>query len=583
MVESVFSLSEFGLLVNRLRTWSRVNLSQSVWLSLLAALADVIGLIALVPLVTLVLGGRVAGIAQKFFDLLGWIGIHSDHARLASAMAFFLVVMLGRSYAVAVRDRANISLQSGYTAHVQISVMERLARAPWQEVAALQHARITQALGADVARAGTSAQLALQIFGAALIFVLQWLLALAIAPVIALIAFAIGALAALAFTRSLITTGSVGAAINRRGLSLAHLAQQFLSGLKLAKAQNAEANFTADFARVTQEMLDLRNGYQFRQIRMRQALTFAAAASAALFLLAGKWSGMDAARLLASFAVLTRISAAGTTLVQLFQQLATILPAHTTLMALTDELGSYADAVRATGNGVAPLPEPSDAGELIRLEQVGYSVGPTPRVRDVSLSIGQGEVVALTGDSGAGKTTLLDLITGLLTPTSGAIFVHGELLSGNSGKAWRDRIAYVTQDTWLMNDTIRANLSWGGGGSIAEDKLWWALAIAGADELVRQTDDGLDTTVNERGLRFSGGERQRLALARAILREPKVLILDEATNAMDPEAERAVFERLFAALPSVSLLVIAHRPSTIEICRRLIYMHKGAIVADRRI
>lgn len=578
-MDSGFSLREFGLLASRLRVWSRAGLSRAVGLATVAAFADVVGFVALVPLVTLVLGGRGGGMSARFFEILTSIGLNSDRAQIAAAMVVFLSIMLARSYAVMLREGAILRLQSGYTAYLQTSVMERLARAPWQKVEALQHARITQAIGVDVMRAGGSAQLLLQIVGAVLVLLMQWALALAIAPVIAILALAICALAAAGFARSLVATGSIGAAINRRGLSVAHVAQQFLGGLKLAKAQNAEAGFSAEFARVTHEILDLRNGYLLRQIKNRQQLTFAAAAGGGVFLLVGKWAGLDAPHLLASFAVMTRISAAGTTLIQLLQQIATQISSHTSLVALIDELegrGGIVVAAQGAPPGPSPLGRLEAGADLIRLDRVGYRVGASVRVKDVSLRIGVGEAVALTGESGAGKTTLIDLMTGLLTPTSGSILVHGQPLDGAHGVAWRDRIAYVTQETWLMNDTIRANLVWG-AGAISEDRMWRALAIAGADTLVRQSEGGLDTRVNEQGMRFSGGERQRLALARAILREPEVLILDEATNAMDAESERAMFTRLLAAMPSLSLLVIAHRPSTLEVCRRIIHLQDGAI------
>jgi ATP-binding cassette subfamily C protein len=272
-------------------------------------------------------------------------------------------------------------------------------------------------------------------------------------------------------------------------------------------------------------------------------------------------------------------------LVQLVQQLSQSLPSHTSVVSLLQELDAQSSDLPEQPRGAVylagELPQNSDAG-LIRLEHVSYQTGSAARVRDLSLQISAGEVVALTGDSGAGKTTLLDLMTGLLAPTSGTILVHGKPLDTQSGMAWRDRLSYVTQETWLSNDTIRTNLG-SARSAIPDERLWWALAIAGADELVRGAEQGLETRVNEHGSRFSGGERQRLALARAILRQPEVLILDEATNAIDPGAEQAIFDRLFAALPKLSLILIAHRPSTLAVCKRVIRMQGGKVVEDRAI
>lgn len=582
---TTFSIREFMLLVSRLRMWSSKTLMRAAWLSVIAALVEVIGMVALVPLVTLAMKGRPGWLSRMLIDALDRVGLETENARLGAALALFLIVLLIRCIIVTAREGAILRLQSGYTAYLQNRVMEGLSRAPWSRVEALQHARVNQALISNVPRAGAAAQMMLQTVGAILVVIMQWLLALVIAPAIAVFAVILCALASIAFVRSLRKAGEIGAKVNQYGVSLAHISQQFLGGLKLAKAQNTEADFTDEFEKVTYESLGLRTGYSLHQIRIRQTITYIAAASAAIFLLVGKFAGIDAARLVASFAILTRISSAGTMLVQLVQQMSQSVPSHTSVDELLRELdssdsGALPPAVRARDENIGSVLEPNGATELIRLDRVSYQTGPAHRVRDLSVKIAAGEVVALTGDSGAGKTTLLDLMTGLLQPTSGAIFVHGKPLDAENSPAWRDRLSYVTQETWLSNDSIRANLA-SPRSVIPDERLWWALAIAGAEDLVRGADRGLETRVNEHGSRFSGGERQRLALARAILRQPEVLILDEATNAIDPDAEAAIFDRLFAALPDLSLILIAHRPSTLAVCKRVVRMQSGRVAEDR--
>ncbi|MEP7221701.1 MAG: ATP-binding cassette domain-containing protein [Novosphingobium sp.] len=581
MTSTTFSMREFILLIARLHVWSRAALSSAAVLSVVAALVEVIGMISLVPLVTLAMKGRPGFLSRGLGQAFDFAGLTSENARLMACLALFLVVLLIRCVIVTAREGAILRLQSGYTAYLQVRVMEGLSRAPWSRVEALQHARINQALSGNVPRAGAAAQMMLQIIGAILVVIMQWLLALFIAPAIAVFAVILCALASVAFVRSLRKAGEIGARINQHGISLAHISQQFLGGLKLAKAQNTQSDFTTEFEGVTQEVLEMRTGYSLHQIRIRQTITYVAAASAAIFLIVGKFAGIDAARLVASFAILTRISSAGTMLVTLVQQVSQSLPSHTSVVELLHDLDGVREA-ELLGEAPAPVAGivPVGEAELVRFENVSYQTGPVPRVQGLSARICAGEVVALTGDSGAGKTTMLDLMTGLLEPTGGAIFVHGQPMDGRSSAAWRDRLSYVTQETWLSNDTIRANLV-SSRTAIPDERLWWALEIAGAQLLVRASERGLETRVNEHGSRFSGGERQRLALARAILRQPEVLILDEATNAIDPAAEAAIFARLFAALPNLSLILIAHRPSTLSVCRRVIRMQGGQVAEDR--
>jgi len=195
-------------------------------------------------------------------------------------------------------------------------------------------------------------------------------------------------------------------------------------------------------------------------------------------------------------------------------------------------------------------------------------------VRSVSIYIEEQSVLGVTGASGAGKTTFADLLVGLYPPQLGEVLIGGIALSGAAVPAWRNAISYVTQDSFLFHDTIRKNLLWG-AQAVDEAALWNALEVAGVGEFVRRSSHGLDTVVGERGSLLSGGERQRISLARAILRRPRLLVLDEATNAVDVEAERAILERLVAIEPRPTIVIIAHRPESLRPCARLLVFSEG--------
>ena len=205
------------------------------------------------------------------------------------------------------------------------------------------------------------------------------------------------------------------------------------------------------------------------------------------------------------------------------------------------------------------------------------------RITDASptrhdLVIEPGECVGMTGASGAGKTTFADLLAGLLTPQGGGISIGGVPLAAAALDAWRAGIAYVAQDAFLFHDSVRRNLAWMAPEASGE-AMWRALEIAGAADLVRRMDTGLETVVGERGTLVSGGERQRLALARAVLRAPRVLILDEATSAIDASGERAILQRLRALDPRPMIVLIAHRAESLALCDRVLTLEDGRVAA----
>jgi ATP-binding cassette subfamily C protein len=195
----------------------------------------------------------------------------------------------------------------------------------------------------------------------------------------------------------------------------------------------------------------------------------------------------------------------------------------------------------------------------------------------VNLVIRAGQTTAFCGRSGAGKSTLADILMGLLRPSAGRVLIDNTLLAGETIHHWRRSVGYVPQEPFLFNETVRANLLWAQPGATEQD-LRAALRASAAEQFVDHLPSGLDTLVGDRGVRLSGGERQRLTMARALLAQPSILILDEATSSLDTENERLIQEAIHRLHGELTVVVIAHRLSTVRKADSIIVLNRGEIV-----
>jgi len=203
-----------------------------------------------------------------------------------------------------------------------------------------------------------------------------------------------------------------------------------------------------------------------------------------------------------------------------------------------------------------------------------------PTINNINLSIPAGATYAIVGSSGAGKTTLVDIILGVINPSSGEVHISGLNPSEVVAK-WPGSVSYVPQNVYISNLTIRENVALGFPSSVASDDLVYeALKIAQLDEFIKELPQGLETVVGERGTKMSGGQRQRLGIARAVFTHPKLLILDEATSSLDGQTEAEITASINALRGSTTVLVIAHRLSTVRNADAIIYMDKGRIIAQ---
>ena len=532
----------------------------------LGAVFDGVGLLMLVPILDVVIRAPDAPLAAGRIatPLVQLVDGYGETTRLSVLLGLFVTLMAARSVVHAARDRHVSRLQLEFVEAIRLDLIERLAAAGWQRLIQVSHPRIVQALTGEIHQVGIAANWVVLGAVALTMLIANALLAALLSPLAGGLALALAMLGMLACHPYLRRTRALGRAVTDANLGLTGSALAFLAGLKLATAQGLEHRFIGEQRAISATAMRERLLFLQFQIGGRNAtLALAALVGAATLVVGLGVFHLPAPVLLTLLLVLSRMTAPALIAQQAAYHVAHNLPAFDAIQRLQHELDiplSVAEPAKAASDGTA----------TIMLSSVSFRhAAEAPGLDSIDLVIPAGAFVGIRGPSGSGKTTLLDLVSGLLAPQTGTISVGGRPLSGATLRQFRERLAYVTQEPFLFDDTIRRNLAWSSEGA-SEDEMWGALAQVGADRLVQRLGNSLDIRIGERGVMLSAGERQRLALARALLRRPAVLILDEATNAIDIAGERTILEHLATLAGSITIVLTAHRPESLALCGSVI-------------
>lgn len=227
----------------------------------------------------------------------------------------------------------------------------------------------------------------------------------------------------------------------------------------------------------------------------------------------------------------------------------------------------------------SPPPEMNFSNDItVSKMSYSYPTGHAPALDNINIHIDKGQSVGFVGGSGAGKSTLIDVLLGILTPCKGEVFVDGQRIKHNL-HGWQHLLGYVPQSIYLTDGTLRSNIAYGVPDSqIDENAVKHAVKLAQLEKFVDGHPFGLDLTVGERGMRISGGQRQRIGIARALYRNPPILLLDEATSALDTETEQSLMEAIHALHGEKTLLIVAHRLTTVMNCDRIYRLANGKVI-----
>lgn len=534
-------------------------------LIVLSGATDGAGLALLVPLLNS-LGATDAGSPTGLFAILP--------RSLTGLLLVFLAVVLVRAVLARARQVAIAHLAFDFAVALRVRAYAAIARAAWSYLRHQRTADFHAIFSTEIERVEHATYLLLEMPARLSILAAHFVVAFAIAPGFTALALAFGAALAWLMRHKLTESRRLGEFASGANMRVSREITEFLQALKLTKAYGAETQHINAFAEAARSAEGADLAAARLQANTRLVLDGVVAIALAGFLwLAAIWAKLPLADLLVLILVFQRLLPMLQSVQELGQQFVHASPAYRSVAASIEACEAAADPQDAA------IAKPVAFEREIRLEDVrfGYGDDHSDVLNGVDLSLPAGSLTVLSGVSGAGKSTILDLLGGLMAPQSGRILIDDQELTPQIAPAWRRSVGTMAQEAFLFHASIRANLAWARSDA-SDDAMREALRLAGLADFTAALPQGLDTVVGDRGANLSGGERQRLALARLLLREPRLILLDEPASALDAGNEERILETIAGLKGRATILLVTHRPEAIAAADRRVTLTEGRLV-----
>lgn len=548
--------------------------------SFLIALMDMAGVAATLPLMLVATGAPGAG---RVIDQLGFIGVSETGSAIIALAVFVGAIFVLKSVSALFIRWWQLGKQNTLAAKAATGLLELYSASPYEVHRTRDTADIQRQLNFSVGQVATGVlggYLTLSVDGLAILLTVVVLAFVSpIGLLTAAIVFGITIVGTQLFSRS--RARRIGLQLSDQNLVAWTSLLPLIEGFREVRLTESRERFLSSFRRSKTESAaasrDLALISELPKYSLEIALILGIGAIAAVVSLVGDPSQ--------TVAVLGVFAAAAGRITPTLNRLAftfvQIRSASVSVEVLEEALETLPNLTAVTASTLEENEAEPLSGDIV-LADVGYHYPDSSEwsVRHVSTTIPRGSSVAIAGSSGAGKSTLLDLILGLFTPREGSIAVAGTSVHSRP-HAWMRSLGVVSQDVYLINGSVRENIAFGVPEELIDDALLrQVIADAQLEDLVSELPDGLDTRLGERGVRISGGQRQRIGIARALFRQPQVLVLDEATSALDNKTEHLITRTIDALSGRLTIVIVAHRLSTIRNVDKLIYMSKGTIAAE---
>ena len=542
-------------------------------LTLLLAVIQGTGILLLFPLLELI-GISNTGQQSKFSqELYQWFNYFNLSPSLLLIMVIFIVVVSVRELLTLLQSVLHANIQQSMTMKLRLDLFAAVTYLDWLYFCRSKPAIFMQALITDISRISIGTQSLITLLTTSILTISYLVIALAISWEMTVIVILCGLISAVLLRQSFRKAGQLGLRQTEMNNALFTMLSEHFNALRLTKAHAAQQQSVNLFNKQTDGMKRLFINSLFNQAQIRTRFNLVSAVIFCFFLwVAVKGIMLSNSNLLVLIVIFSRVIPQASNIWQNYNRLCQIAPAYAAYDHLLENCRNQQEKRFTDSSAHVGL------RWEIRFVDVDfhYRRGTTDVLKALNFNIKAGEFVAIVGPSGAGKSTILDLILGLLRPVRGEVRVDDMNLADCNVKAWLRNISYVPQNTFLFNDTIRANLLWAKPDA-TEQEIQQCIHDASLESMIKKLPDGLETLVGERGVCLSGGERQRLAFARALLRKSEILILDEPTSELDHISQYKIQQTIERLRAHTTIIMISHRLETIKNADRILVLDHGAI------
>lgn len=524
-------------------------------------LTEGVSLLMLVPLLQLVgldvQQGTLGQIAEFVSSMFATIRVQPT---LITVLGLYVIIVVIHSLLRRWENSVSLSLQYEFVVRLRQRLYRAIANTNWLFFIRHRSSDFTHALTIEMERVGAATYYILNLLATAIVTVVYILFTLKLSAVTTGLVFLCGGALVLLLKGKIKIAHVTGEGLSEAMEGLYAAVSEHLSGMKIAKSYGVEDRHADIFGKLTEQVRSMYTRTVENQAEVNYWFNIGSVIILSIILYVSfHVLSIPTAGVLLLLFLFARIIPKFSSIQQNFQSFINMQPSFNRVMEMQQRCETAAEPKT---NKVEKFKFHHD----VRFEQVSFSYddqGKSPVISNLDLIIKVGETTAIVGPSGAGKTTIADLLMGLIVPNEGSILIDGKKFGPERVRAWRKQIGYVPQDTFLFNDTLRANLLWAKPDAKKEE-IDQSLRFAAAEEFVLGLPKGMDTILGDRGVLVSGGERQRIALARALLRKPSLLILDEATSSLDSENEKRIQNAIEKLHGQMTILIISHRLSTIR-------------------